>query len=117
MTDLSNLTDDDKRSMLILLMEDIRGAFDFGAGERTHAVIALARDLDYERVERHAVAYAEHDGYRDGRHFRTDFGFGGYKDPPFPVTRLRSEASSALAAAVDELCEYPENRLDDEVSA
>ena len=107
------LTDDEKRTLLILLMEDIRGWFDLAAGERTHAVIDLATDLGYEQVVQHARAYAEDDEYRDGRHFRTLWQYGGYEDPPFPVVRLRCEASPALIEAVEALCMTPEYRLEE----
>lgn len=111
MSALDSLTVDEKRSLLILLMEDIRGAFDLGAGERTQTVIGLADELGYEQVHKHAQAYVDDDGYRDGRHFRRDFTDGGYDNPPFPVIRTTAEASPALRAAVDALCEYPESRL------
>jgi hypothetical protein len=106
------LTDDEKRTLLVLFMEDIRGSFDLAADPRTWAVIDLAAELGYEQVKRHALAYARDDEYRDGRHFRTEWTEGGYQDPPFPVVRTRSEASEALQRAVDDLCDYPEYRLE-----
>lgn len=107
------LTDDEKRSLLILVMEDIRGWFDTEAGARTQAVLDLATELGYEQVCAHAQAYRDDAYYRDGRHFRTDWKYGGYGDPPFPVTRLRSEASPALIEAVEALCMTPEYRLEE----
>lgn len=112
MNGYASLTDDEKRTLLILLMEDIRGSFDLSAGDRSHAVLDLATELGYEQVASHARAYIEDDDYRDGRHFREDFTDGGYGDPPFPVTRTRADASPALCAAVDALCDYPEYRLE-----
>lgn len=107
-----DLTVAEKRSLLVLVMEDIRGSFDLAAGDRTHAVIDLAAELGYEQVHRHALEYAEGDDYRDGRHFRCDFADGGYQSPPFDVMRYRDGASAALVRAVDDLCDFPEYRLE-----
>ena len=111
------LTEDEKRTLLILVMEDIRGSFDLGAGDRTQAVLDLATELGYEQVRAHAQAYRDDDCYRDGRHFRTLFSNGGYEGPPFPVTRTLADASPALASAVEAICEFPEYRLEDEAHA
>ncbi len=112
----SPLTDDDKRSLLILLMEDLRGAF-FPVSPRTDRVIELATDLCYKQVAEHAQYHLDDDGYQDGRHFRVSFAHGGYEGPPFPVTRKRADASPALIAEVENYCEYPEYRLDDDGAA
>ena len=108
------LTDDEKRTLLIHVMEDIRGAFDLGAGDRTQAVLDLATDLGYEHVREYAQGYRDLDDYRDGRYFRTPWRSGGYESPPFPVTRTRADSSEALIDAVYGICEYPEYRLEDD---
>lgn len=114
MSRLPDLTDDEKRTLLMLLLEDIRGAFDLGAGERSHIALELAEYLGYEQVVKRIRDYIDDDSYRDGRHFRADFNNGGYVNPPFKVTRLRSEASEALIDAVESICMYPENLLRDD---
>jgi len=94
---------------MILLMEDLRGAF-FPVSPRTEVVRDLAGNLDYTQVALRAQMHLE-DDYQDGLFFRTSFENGGYEDPPFHVIRDRDEASPALVAAVEALCEYPEYRL------
>jgi hypothetical protein len=103
---LQALTDDEKRTLLVLLVEDIRGWFDVATCDRTPAVIDLATDLGYDEVRRHALAYADQDDYPNGLHFLLSW------RPAFPVTRLRSEASAALIDAVETLCMTPEYRLE-----
>ena len=70
----------------------------------------LCRCTGYSQIVESAQGYIDLDDYRDGRWFRKDFAHGGYIDPPFPVTRVRTAASVALRAAVESLCEFPEYR-------
>lgn len=111
MSDLTNLSPDDQRTLMILLMEDIRGAF-YPVNPRTDAVIELANHLGYSKVAERAEEYLEDPD--DGRHFRTLFTHGGYEDPPFPVTRYRADATPELIDALESLCEFPESRLRDD---
>lgn len=112
--EISKLSYEDKRSLLILILRDIRGSFDLSAGERSHTALRLAEELGYQQVAEHVRSYIDCDGYRDGRHFRIGFQHGGYEDPPFPVTRLRSKASPELSSAVDSVCAFPEYLLEDD---
>lgn len=106
----------EKQSLMILVMEDLRGSWAYDTVGRALEVESLAEELGYPQVAQHARQYIENCGWGDddGRHFRTGFEVGGYMSPPFDVIRNRADASDELIQAVDSICNFPEDALYDD---
>lgn len=110
------MTDEEKRSLMILLMEDLRGSWGRNAEERSNRVRELAVELGYSLTVTLCDQYTENIreyGNDDGRHFRCDFtDDGGYENPPFEVHREIEGRSNEFVEAAG-LMNNPGSHFDD----
>lgn len=103
------LTTLEKQSLLIHILEDLRGNWAYDVDRRCDEAYDLAQELGYEHIMASIVEF-QAEVYRDGRWFRMDWEHGGYCDPPFET--IRHHSSPEFTQAVEMSCTYPEDRLD-----
>lgn len=105
------LTINEQQSLLIHILEDIRGNWAYDVDSRCDEARDIATSLGYTHIV-NSINEFEAEWDRDGRWFRMDWEHGGYCDPPFEI--IRHASSPEFVEAINAHCTYPENRLDDE---
>jgi hypothetical protein len=95
-------------------MKDMRGSWANRCKERAELILQIATELNIRATinltEKYLALWDDNDytGDYDGRHFRTNWKYGGYEEAPMP--RLESFSRELLCEIKNQL-EAPENAL------
>ena len=113
--DMEKLTKEEKYSLMINIMYDLRGDWGCDWESRAEKVRELAIELDYPRTAALVDCYfegIEESSDPDGRHFRADWKlYGGYEDCPDTLPTDVKKLRQVYIDAIEEECNNPEYRL------
>lgn len=106
------MTDLELKSLLCLILEDIRGNWADNIIPRISKALYIAYELslkDHLLSIAHYIAISVDNDDWDGRYFRKDWNDGGYYNPPFEIINDWLKMSLEYQQAVVEYLTYPES--------
>lgn len=108
------MSEDEKKALLVILMEDIRGNWGWEKKSRVSRLHELATELEILQVLDRVNEYINlcSEGEDDGRYFRVDFKYGGYENPPFKINRDFNSYSDEFKKEALGYLTYPSRRFE-----